>query len=171
AIAQSSRLKRKPLLPRSPFNSNKTLFLEGHVTPGRLQPARGRRTLQRLYVTAAERHNNVGGGYGYAVQRLRPYGPYGPYEGRNLIANSTLFFFDLCGRYSYGYGYGRRPRTRPEGLGGSRNAGPAAAGPRPPYVTEAVRHSGCGYGYAVQRLRPYGPYGPYEGRNVGPLAR
>ncbi|RCI14252.1 hypothetical protein L249_5991, partial [Ophiocordyceps polyrhachis-furcata BCC 54312] len=54
AIAQSSRLKRKPLLPRSPFNSNKTLFLEGHVTPGRLQPARGRRTLQRLYVTAAE---------------------------------------------------------------------------------------------------------------------
>ncbi|RCI13442.1 hypothetical protein L249_5632, partial [Ophiocordyceps polyrhachis-furcata BCC 54312] len=22
-------------------------------------------------------------------------------------------------------------------------------------------------GYAVQRLRPYGPYGPYEGRNVG----
>ncbi|RCI14255.1 hypothetical protein L249_5991, partial [Ophiocordyceps polyrhachis-furcata BCC 54312] len=61
AIAQSSRLKRKPLLPRSPFNSNKTLFLEGHVTPGRLQPARGRR-----------------GGYGYAVQRLRPYGPYGP---------------------------------------------------------------------------------------------
>ncbi|RCI09947.1 hypothetical protein L249_8433, partial [Ophiocordyceps polyrhachis-furcata BCC 54312] len=32
--------------------------------------------------------------------------------------------------------------TRPEGLGGSRDAGPAAAGPRPPYVTEAVRHSG-----------------------------
>ncbi|RCI15087.1 hypothetical protein L249_7121, partial [Ophiocordyceps polyrhachis-furcata BCC 54312] len=55
--------------------------------------------------------------------------------------------------------------TRPEGLGGSRDAGPAVAGPRPPYVTEAVRHSGCGY--AVQRLRPYGPYGPYERRNVG----
>ncbi|RCI15224.1 hypothetical protein L249_7092 [Ophiocordyceps polyrhachis-furcata BCC 54312] len=32
--------------------------------------------------------------------------------------------------------------TRPEGLGGSRDAGPAVAGPRPPYVTEAVRHSG-----------------------------
>ncbi|RCI11254.1 hypothetical protein L249_7369, partial [Ophiocordyceps polyrhachis-furcata BCC 54312] len=52
--------------------------------------------------------------------------------------------------------------TRPEGLGGSRDAGPAVAGPRPPYVIEAVRG-----GYAVQRLRPYGPYGPYEGRNVG----
>ncbi|RCI07754.1 hypothetical protein L249_5744, partial [Ophiocordyceps polyrhachis-furcata BCC 54312] len=49
--------------------------------------------------------------------------------------------------------------TRPEGLGGSRDAGPAAAGPRPP---RRLRH-----GYAVQRLRPYGPYGPYEGRNVG----
>ncbi|RCI14254.1 hypothetical protein L249_5991, partial [Ophiocordyceps polyrhachis-furcata BCC 54312] len=75
--------------------------------------------------------------------------------------------------------------TRPEGLGGSRDAGPAAAGPRPPYVTEAeaataTPYSGYGrtgrtgrggYGYAVQRLRPYGPYGPYEGRNVGPLAR
>ncbi|RCI14323.1 hypothetical protein L249_6044, partial [Ophiocordyceps polyrhachis-furcata BCC 54312] len=30
--------------------------------------------------------------------------------------------------------------TRPEGLGGSRDAGPAAAGPRPPYVTEAEGH-------------------------------
>ncbi|RCI15088.1 hypothetical protein L249_7121, partial [Ophiocordyceps polyrhachis-furcata BCC 54312] len=29
--------------------------------------------------------------------------------------------------------------TRPEGLGGSRDAGPAVAGPRPPYVTEAIR--------------------------------
>ncbi|RCI13441.1 hypothetical protein L249_5632, partial [Ophiocordyceps polyrhachis-furcata BCC 54312] len=57
--------------------------------------------------------------------------------------------------------------TRPEGLGGSRDAGPAAAGPRPPYVTEAERHNNVGGGYAVQRLRPYGPYGPYEGRNVG----
>ncbi|RCI14784.1 hypothetical protein L249_7052, partial [Ophiocordyceps polyrhachis-furcata BCC 54312] len=47
---------------------------EGHVTPGRLQPARGRRTSQRL---RRLRH-------GYAVQRLRPYGPYGPYEGRNV---------------------------------------------------------------------------------------
>ncbi|RCI15514.1 hypothetical protein L249_3544 [Ophiocordyceps polyrhachis-furcata BCC 54312] len=52
--------------------------------------------------------------------------------------------------------------TRPEGLGGSRDAGPAAAGPRPP---RRLRH-----GYAVQRLRPYGPYGPYEGRNVGIIA-
>ncbi|RCI10267.1 hypothetical protein L249_8763, partial [Ophiocordyceps polyrhachis-furcata BCC 54312] len=41
-------------------------------------------------------------------------------------------------------------RTWPEGLGGSRNAGPAAADPRPPYVTKAL----------------YGPYRPYEGRNV-----
>ncbi|RCI15091.1 hypothetical protein L249_7121, partial [Ophiocordyceps polyrhachis-furcata BCC 54312] len=57
--------------------------------------------------------------------------------------------------------------TRPEGLGGSRDAGPAVAGPRPPYVTEAERHNNVGGGYAVQRLRPYGPYGPYERRNVG----
>ncbi|RCI12001.1 hypothetical protein L249_1074 [Ophiocordyceps polyrhachis-furcata BCC 54312] len=64
--------------------------------------------------------------------------------------------------------------TRPEGLGGSRDAGPAAAGPRPPYVTAAIRHNNrrrlrlrLRHGYAVQRLRPYGPYGPYEGRNVG----
>ncbi|RCI16703.1 hypothetical protein L249_2556, partial [Ophiocordyceps polyrhachis-furcata BCC 54312] len=42
--------------------------------------------------------------------------------------------------------------TRPEGLGGSRDAGPAAAGPRPPYVTEAVRG---GYGTAT----PYSGYG------------
>ncbi|RCI14212.1 hypothetical protein L249_6036, partial [Ophiocordyceps polyrhachis-furcata BCC 54312] len=56
-------------------------------------------------------------------------------------------------------------RTRPEGLVGSRDAGPATAGPRPPYVTEAERHNNVGGGYAVQRLRPYGPYGPYEGRN------
>ncbi|RCI14253.1 hypothetical protein L249_5991, partial [Ophiocordyceps polyrhachis-furcata BCC 54312] len=42
--------------------------------------------------------------------------------------------------------------TRPEGLGGSRDAGPAAAGPRPPYVTEAERHNnvGGGYGYAAK---------------------
>ncbi|RCI14014.1 hypothetical protein L249_8131, partial [Ophiocordyceps polyrhachis-furcata BCC 54312] len=67
-----------------------------------------------------------------------------------------------------GYGRtGRTGRTRPEGLGGSRDAGPAVAGPRPPYVTEAERHNNVGGGYAVQRLRPYGPYGPYEGRNVG----
>ncbi|RCI07656.1 hypothetical protein L249_5909 [Ophiocordyceps polyrhachis-furcata BCC 54312] len=59
------------------------------------------------------------------------------------------------------------PSTRPEGLGGSRDVGPAVAGPRPPYVTEAERHNNVGGGYAVQRLRPYGPYGPYEGRNVG----
>ncbi|RCI13593.1 hypothetical protein L249_5640, partial [Ophiocordyceps polyrhachis-furcata BCC 54312] len=180
--------------------------------------------------------------HGYAVQRLRPYGPYGPGgedEGPaladlaafffflpiagELTANSTLFFFDLCSRYGYGYGYGRRPHdrnrvrirvriririrneidsgirvraesssynsrydsrynnsrydsrynrnngsTRPEGLGGSRDAGPAAAGPRPPYVTAAIRYNNrrrLRHGYAVQRLRPYGPYGPYEGRN------
>ncbi|RCI08551.1 hypothetical protein L249_8778, partial [Ophiocordyceps polyrhachis-furcata BCC 54312] len=42
--------------------------------------------------------------------------------------------------------------TRPEGLGGSRDAGPAVAGPRPPYVTEAVRG---GYGTAT----PYSGYG------------
>ncbi|RCI10494.1 hypothetical protein L249_4477, partial [Ophiocordyceps polyrhachis-furcata BCC 54312] len=81
------------------------------------------------YVTEAERHNNVGGGYGTAT----PYSGYGR--------------------------TGRTGRTRPEGLGGSRDAGPAAAGPRPP---RRLRH-----GYAVQRLRPYGPYGPYKGRNVG----
>ncbi|RCI11151.1 hypothetical protein L249_7490, partial [Ophiocordyceps polyrhachis-furcata BCC 54312] len=70
-------------------------------------------------------------------------------------------YFGGSARHSHTHTQG----TRPEGLGGSRDAGPAVAGPRPPYVTEAVRHSGCGY--AVQRLRPYGPYGPYEGRNVG----
>ncbi|RCI08689.1 hypothetical protein L249_4628, partial [Ophiocordyceps polyrhachis-furcata BCC 54312] len=48
---------------------------EGHVTPGRLQPARGRRTSQRLYVTAA--HNNVGGGYGYGYGTATPYSGYG----------------------------------------------------------------------------------------------
>ncbi|RCI13436.1 hypothetical protein L249_5637, partial [Ophiocordyceps polyrhachis-furcata BCC 54312] len=32
--------------------------------------------------------------------------------------------------------------TRPEGLGGLRNAGPAIAGPRPPYVIEAIYYSG-----------------------------
>ncbi|RCI12677.1 hypothetical protein L249_1000, partial [Ophiocordyceps polyrhachis-furcata BCC 54312] len=53
--------------------------------------------------------------------------------------------------------------TRPEGLGGSRDAGPAAAGPRPPRRLRLR----LWHGYAVQRLRPYGPYGPYEGRNVG----
>ncbi|RCI08933.1 hypothetical protein L249_5110, partial [Ophiocordyceps polyrhachis-furcata BCC 54312] len=44
--------------------------------------------------------------------------------------------------------------TRPEGLGGSRDAGPAVAGPRPPYVTETVR-GGYGYGTAT----PYSGYG------------
>ncbi|RCI08552.1 hypothetical protein L249_8778, partial [Ophiocordyceps polyrhachis-furcata BCC 54312] len=39
-----------------------------------------------------------------------------------------------------------------QGLGGSRDAGPAVAGPRPPYVTEAVRG---GYGTAT----PYSGYG------------
>ncbi|RCI13636.1 hypothetical protein L249_5517, partial [Ophiocordyceps polyrhachis-furcata BCC 54312] len=76
-------------------------------------------------------------------------------------------YFSGSARYSYTHTQG----TRPEGLGGSRDAGPAVAGPRPPYVTEAERHNNVGGGYAVQRLRPYGPYGPYEGRNVGRLAR
>ncbi|RCI13594.1 hypothetical protein L249_5640, partial [Ophiocordyceps polyrhachis-furcata BCC 54312] len=75
--------------------------------------------------------------------------------------------------------------TRPEGLGGSRDAGPAAAGPRPPrrlrhgYAVQRLRPYGP-YGptrqarraffsntISLRRLRPYGPYGPYEGRNVG----
>ncbi|RCI10802.1 hypothetical protein L249_5416, partial [Ophiocordyceps polyrhachis-furcata BCC 54312] len=46
--------------------------------------------------------------------------------------------------------------TRPEGLGGSRDAGPAIAGPRPPYVTEAVCYSGCGYGYGCSYGYGYG---------------
>ncbi|RCI14016.1 hypothetical protein L249_8135 [Ophiocordyceps polyrhachis-furcata BCC 54312] len=89
----------------------------------------------------------------------------------------SVLFFPPSSSYGRPYGLQRRQEqgTRPEGLGGSRDAGPAVAGPRPPYVTEAVRHSGCTrrlrlrlrHGYAVQRLRPYGPYGPYEGRNVG----
>ncbi|RCI13424.1 hypothetical protein L249_5612, partial [Ophiocordyceps polyrhachis-furcata BCC 54312] len=72
--------------------------------------------------------------HGYAVQRLRPYGPYGPYEGRNVGV-------DAAARHN--------GRTRPEGLGGSRDVGPATAGPRPPYVIEARR---LRHGYAVQRL-------------------
>ncbi|RCI08691.1 hypothetical protein L249_4628, partial [Ophiocordyceps polyrhachis-furcata BCC 54312] len=47
--------------------------------------------------------------------------------------------------------------TRPEGLGGSRDAGPAAAGPRPPYVTEAERHNNVGGGYGT--ATPYSGYG------------
>ncbi|RCI15193.1 hypothetical protein L249_6949, partial [Ophiocordyceps polyrhachis-furcata BCC 54312] len=111
------------------------------------------------YVTEAVR-----GGYGTAT----PYSGYGR-TGRTGPGFSFLFlpsfpFFVFRPAYAVG-------STRPEGLGGSRDAGPATAGPRPPYVTEAVRHSGytrrLRHGYAVQRLRPYGPYGPYEGRNVG----
>ncbi|RCI11135.1 hypothetical protein L249_7447, partial [Ophiocordyceps polyrhachis-furcata BCC 54312] len=53
--------------------------------------------------------------------------------------------------------------TRPEGLGGLRNAGPAVAGPRPPYVTEAERHNnvggGYGYGYGYGTATPYSGYG------------
>ncbi|RCI10496.1 hypothetical protein L249_4477, partial [Ophiocordyceps polyrhachis-furcata BCC 54312] len=72
-------------------------------------------------------------------------------------------YFSGSARHSYTHTQG----TRPEGLGGSRDAGPAAAGPRPPYVTEAVRYSGCGYGTAT----PYSGYGrggygtatPYSG--------
>ncbi|RCI15207.1 hypothetical protein L249_7094, partial [Ophiocordyceps polyrhachis-furcata BCC 54312] len=241
-----------------------------------------------------EQHNNVGGGYGYGYGTATPYSGYGRTgrTGRELTANSTLFFFDLCGRY--GYGYGKRPLFRPflpslfflrpalrptettgtggirvraksssynsrhdsrynrnnssirtylrpyrefssssinsrkrsrnrakestgylsscpplptikdtidwlekhaffcrkigsgpgpgpgpgpnestehsyslfqalpkeiQGLGGSRDAGPAVAGPRPPYVTEAVRHSGCGYGYGYGTATPYSGYG------------
>ncbi|RCI14012.1 hypothetical protein L249_8131, partial [Ophiocordyceps polyrhachis-furcata BCC 54312] len=84
----------------------------------------------------------------------------------------NIVYFGGSARHSYTHIQG----TRPEGLGGSRDAGPAVAGPRPPYVTEAeaaTPYSGYGRtgrtgrgGYAVQRLRPYGPYGPYEGRNV-----
>ncbi|RCI12055.1 hypothetical protein L249_1054, partial [Ophiocordyceps polyrhachis-furcata BCC 54312] len=33
--------------------------------------------------------------------------------------------------------------TWPEGLGGLHNAGSATADPRPPYVIEAIRYSGC----------------------------
>ncbi|RCI14482.1 hypothetical protein L249_5977, partial [Ophiocordyceps polyrhachis-furcata BCC 54312] len=47
--------------------------------------------------------------------------------------------------------------TRPEGLGGSRDAGPAVAGPRPPYVTEAERHNNVGGGYGT--ATPYSGYG------------
>ncbi|RCI08919.1 hypothetical protein L249_5152 [Ophiocordyceps polyrhachis-furcata BCC 54312] len=44
--------------------------------------------------------------------------------------------------------------TRPEGLGGSRDAGSAMADPRPPYVTEAEKHNnvGGGYGYGTATL-------------------
>ncbi|RCI13784.1 hypothetical protein L249_8098, partial [Ophiocordyceps polyrhachis-furcata BCC 54312] len=35
--------------------------------------------------------------------------------------------------------------TRPEGLEGSRNAGPAVAGPRPLYVIEALLFSSSGF--------------------------
>ncbi|RCI12676.1 hypothetical protein L249_1000, partial [Ophiocordyceps polyrhachis-furcata BCC 54312] len=51
--------------------------------------------------------------------------------------------------------------TRPEGLGGSRDAGPAAAGPRPPYVTAAEQHNnvGGGYGYGYGTATLYSGYG------------
>ncbi|RCI11152.1 hypothetical protein L249_7490, partial [Ophiocordyceps polyrhachis-furcata BCC 54312] len=42
-------------------------------------------------------------------------------------------YFGGSARHSHTHTQG----TRPEGLGGSRDAGPAVAGPRPPYVTEA----------------------------------
>ncbi|RCI15192.1 hypothetical protein L249_6949, partial [Ophiocordyceps polyrhachis-furcata BCC 54312] len=105
------------------------------------------------------------------------------HEARRPKTKDTIDWLEkhafLCRKVGPGPGPGPGPNkstehsygTRPEGLGGSRDAGPATAGPRPPYVTEAVRHSGytrrLRHGYAVQRLRPYGPYGPYEGRNVG----
>ncbi|RCI13432.1 hypothetical protein L249_5639, partial [Ophiocordyceps polyrhachis-furcata BCC 54312] len=99
------------------------------------------------------------------------YGPGpGPGPGPNESTEHSYGLFQALPKEIQGSDRLLR-RTRPEGLGGSRDAGPAVAGPRPPYVTEAVRHSGCTrrlrHGYAVQRLRPYGPYGPYEGRNVG----
>ncbi|RCI13433.1 hypothetical protein L249_5639, partial [Ophiocordyceps polyrhachis-furcata BCC 54312] len=115
------------------------------------------------------------------------------HEARRPKTKDTIDWLEkhafLCRKIGSGYGPGPGPGPGPnestehsyglfqalpkeiQGLGGSRDAGPAVAGPRPPYVTEAVRHSGCTrrlrHGYAVQRLRPYGPYGPYEGRNVG----
>ncbi|RCI08934.1 hypothetical protein L249_5110, partial [Ophiocordyceps polyrhachis-furcata BCC 54312] len=49
--------------------------------------------------------------------------------------------------------------TRPEGLGGSRDAGPAVAGPRPPYVTETERHNNVGGGYGYGTATPYSGYG------------
>ncbi|RCI11196.1 hypothetical protein L249_7368 [Ophiocordyceps polyrhachis-furcata BCC 54312] len=68
-----------------------------------------------LRKTPRERHNNVGGGY--AVQRLRPYGPYGPYEGRNVGTRQArrAFFSNTIslrvsilpslGTGTYGYGF------------------------------------------------------------------
>ncbi|RCI13663.1 hypothetical protein L249_5510, partial [Ophiocordyceps polyrhachis-furcata BCC 54312] len=58
--------------------------------------------------------------------------------------------FSGSARHSYTHIQG----TRPEGLGGLRNAGPAAAGPRPPYVIAAIRG---GYGYST--ATPYSGYG------------
>ncbi|RCI16646.1 hypothetical protein L249_2577, partial [Ophiocordyceps polyrhachis-furcata BCC 54312] len=49
--------------------------------------------------------------------------------------------------------------TRPEGLGGSRNAGSATADPRPPYVTEAEQHNNVGGGYGYGTATPYSGYG------------
>ncbi|RCI10495.1 hypothetical protein L249_4477, partial [Ophiocordyceps polyrhachis-furcata BCC 54312] len=62
-------------------------------------------------------------------------------------------YFSGSARHSYTHTQG----TRPEGLGGSRDAGPAAAGPRPPYVTEAERHNNVGGGYGT--ATPYSGYG------------
>ncbi|RCI10413.1 hypothetical protein L249_4255, partial [Ophiocordyceps polyrhachis-furcata BCC 54312] len=63
------------------------------------------------------------------------YGP-GPVPGPGPGPNKST-------EHSYG--------TRPEGLRGSRDAGPAVAGPRPPYVTEAERHNNVGGGYGYGR--------------------
>ncbi|RCI12048.1 hypothetical protein L249_1052, partial [Ophiocordyceps polyrhachis-furcata BCC 54312] len=49
--------------------------------------------------------------------------------------------------------------TRPEGLGGSRDAGSATADPRPPYVTAAERHNNVGGGYGYSTATPYSGYG------------
>ncbi|RCI13372.1 hypothetical protein L249_1011, partial [Ophiocordyceps polyrhachis-furcata BCC 54312] len=57
----------------------------------------------------------------------------------------TLTYFGGSARHSHTHTQG----TRPEGLGGSRDAGPAAAGPRPPYVTAAERHNNVGGGYGT----------------------
>ncbi|RCI13512.1 hypothetical protein L249_5507, partial [Ophiocordyceps polyrhachis-furcata BCC 54312] len=54
--------------------------------------------------------------------------------------------------------------TRPEGLGGSRDAGPAVAGPRPP---KRLRH---GYGYGYGCTGRTGPLLPSFSSGMAPSA-
>ncbi|RCI14481.1 hypothetical protein L249_5977, partial [Ophiocordyceps polyrhachis-furcata BCC 54312] len=109
---------------------------------------------------------------------LRPYRPYGRptlagskdspptlrrHEARRPKIKDTIDWLEkhafFCRKVGPGpdesieHSYG----TRPEGLGGSRDAGPAVAGPRPPYVTEAERHNNVGGGYGT--ATPYSGYG------------